>query len=120
MPVRRSFRTLTLALAGFVAVGCGPSEPKRYGVTGAVTYKGAAIPNGTITFTPDDPAVKSAGGTAIKDGKFMVAARFRVSQVDNPPGWNTARLQFDLPPGVGLAPESQERANGYRFFVNSK
>src|SRR4051812_15712596 len=64
---------LPFALASSLVAGCGPSEPKRYSVTGLVKYKGTPIPAGTITFTPEDQSLKSAGGAAIKDGKFEIA-----------------------------------------------
>lgn len=77
---------IVFLLTTFVVAGCGPSEPKRYKVIGTVKYKGQTIPNGTITFTPEDPSVKSAGGAAIKDGKFEIlqaaglyAGKYKVS-----------------------------------------
>ncbi len=78
---------LCLALFALALVaGCGPSEPKRYGVTGLVKYKGTSIAAGTVTFTPEDPALKSAGGAAIKDGRFevpqaagLLAGKYKVS-----------------------------------------
>jgi hypothetical protein len=60
--------------SALVVLGCGPSAPKRYAVSGTVSYKNAPIPNGTVTLTPADPAVKSSGGAAIKDGKFTIDA----------------------------------------------
>lgn len=67
-------RLSAVLVATTLVLGCGSSEPKRYGVTGTVTFKSAPVPNGTITLTPEDPATKSAGGAAVKDGKFEIAA----------------------------------------------
>ncbi|MBN9518540.1 hypothetical protein J0H58_08480 [bacterium] len=61
-------------VSALVVLGCGSSDPKRHAVSGTVTYKTVPISNGTITFIPDDPAVKSSGGAAVKDGKFEIAA----------------------------------------------
>lgn len=86
MPVLRYRFALAFALVSLAVASCGPSGPKRYAVTGVVKYKGQPIPNGTITFTPEDPALKSAGGAAVKDGRFEVpqaaglyAGKYRVS-----------------------------------------
>jgi hypothetical protein len=87
MPAPRLLHALPLALLAFAHVaGCGSSEPKRYAVTGLVKYKGSPIPAGTVTFTPEDPSLKSAGGAAIKDGRFevpkaagLLAGKYKVS-----------------------------------------
>ena len=52
----------------WAVVGCsGDDLPRRYPVSGTVTYKGAAVEAGTITFTPTDPSKgRSAGGTIVK------------------------------------------------------
>ena len=59
---------LPLVLIVWVA-GCGPSGPKRYRMSGNVTFDGKPVPVGEISF---DPAEKGIGGgfAPIKDGKY--------------------------------------------------
>jgi len=61
------FGCLALALA----VGCGPSAPKLYGVSGTVKYKGEPIKAGAITFRAENGAT---GGGQIVDGKYDIPA----------------------------------------------
>jgi hypothetical protein len=59
-----------LVLALLVATGCD-SGPKRYGVSGAVTYKDQPIESGIISFVPKGEPAPAAGAT-ISDGKYEV------------------------------------------------
>lgn len=62
---------LTLVIVGAVAWSDRPAaaDDKLAMVEGAITYKGVAVPNGTIIFhLPDDQFV----GAKIKDGKYRV------------------------------------------------
>ncbi len=54
-----------------VLAGCGDDTglPKRYPVTGQVTYNGTPVEKGTITFKPKDPASRAATGE-IKGGFY--------------------------------------------------
>lgn len=58
-------------LACLILTGCD-SGPRRYQVSGDVTYQGKPVPSGTIYFDPD--ATKGNDGpqgvAAIKDGKY--------------------------------------------------
>lgn len=70
-------RSWTAALSGaFVSlvVGCGDSSglPPRYVVTGKVTYNGAPVPKGTVTFEPASPDGRHASG-AITDGTYSMS-----------------------------------------------
>lgn len=72
-----SFRlsSLTLALLASLCLcfsGCSDRGPKRYRISGTVTYDGKPVPIGTVMFEPDSSKGNSgaAGLTAIKDGKF--------------------------------------------------
>lgn len=68
-PLAASFLGL-LALAS----GCGDGTglPERYPVSGTVTYKGAPVETGAITFMPVDVANgRSASGT-IEDGDYYL------------------------------------------------
>lgn len=67
---------VTLAFVIVAVAGCSDDGPKRYRVSGAVTFDGRPIPYGEVLFTPDG-AKRNAGpqGIApIKDGKFDTAA----------------------------------------------
>jgi hypothetical protein len=65
--IRRSF---AVALAAAVVLGCS-SEPKKLKVTGAVTFKGAPVGEGTIQFTGKAPG--TGGETNLKpDGTYDV------------------------------------------------
>lgn len=54
-----------------VATGCSGDRMKTYTVTGKVTYKGKAVPNGTVNFIPSGPG-PSATGELQKDGTFTL------------------------------------------------
>lgn len=63
-----------LALVGLVQAGCGdnassPVPLKK--VSGTVTYNGAPLPTGSITFMPVNGTNSAAG--EIKDGKYSLA-----------------------------------------------
>jgi len=64
-------------LAGFgllTLLGCGADEgiPTRYAVSGQVTYNGAAVPKGTISFFPEDPNSKYSATGTIVDGSYRL------------------------------------------------
>ncbi|MCA9068003.1 MAG: hypothetical protein KDA84_03735 [Planctomycetaceae bacterium] len=67
-------------LSGFVCgmvLGCGsPNDgPKRYHISGKVTYDGKPIPKGKIYFEPDDSKGNSGpqAGADIVDGEYETA-----------------------------------------------
>jgi hypothetical protein len=74
MPVVRIVACLGFLTALIVTVGCGKSEPKRYKVSGTVKWKGNPIPNGSITFLPEDTTGAAMGGAQIKDGQYEILA----------------------------------------------
>jgi hypothetical protein len=49
--VSRSFLVLCLMFSCWV--GCGPSAPPRYHLSGTITFNGQPIPKGAILFDPD-------------------------------------------------------------------
>ena len=61
---------LAAALVFTLAAGCGGDRVKTYPVTGKVTYKGKAVPNGTVNFVP--ASGPSATGELQKDGTFTL------------------------------------------------
>jgi hypothetical protein len=58
------------ALVLFLA-GCGDSGPKRYPISGHVTFKGSPIEEGIITFEPMDKSPTMDGATILK-GKYTI------------------------------------------------
>ena len=64
--------------AMLVVLGCGGDDSglgRRYKVTGKVTYKGAAVPQGTVNFIPTKPAPPEgrAASGEIKDGYYSLS-----------------------------------------------
>ena len=55
-----------------VLAGCGSDKP-RYEVTGTVTFNGAPIETGSISFVPSDPAQPPDAGP-IENGRYRVKA----------------------------------------------
>ena len=74
MRPRLAPRLLALLVGpGFLFVlGCSDDGlGKRYQVTGKVTYKGAAVESGSISFVPEAPDGHGAAGQ-IKDGTYTL------------------------------------------------
>lgn len=59
----------SICLAVMLAAGCGSGEIKRYNVAGSVTYGGAPVPAGTISFEPVGKDI-APGFATIKNGKY--------------------------------------------------
>lgn len=113
---------LVLLLGPLVlALGCGgPSEPKLVQVKGKITYKGQALPGGTVAF------LGSGGYRAVapimRDGQYSLKAPLgdvQVAVVTRTPtpekmkkGQRPAVREVNMPPGVNpksLPPEKYER-----------
>lgn len=63
-----------LCLAALAAAGCGGSNgPRKYGVSGAVTFDGKPIERGFITLQASSPPAQSEGAK-IADGAFSLTA----------------------------------------------
>jgi len=74
--MRRLVAVLAL-LTAFVLIGCaGNSGPKRYRVSGKVTYDGQPILFGDVLITPDGGKKNTGpqGIAPIRDGKFDTSA----------------------------------------------
>ena len=70
-----------LLLAAAAALGCGPSDPKLYPVSGTVTWNGQPLADGDILFVPVDGATVPDPGK-IKDGKFSFQAQAGQKKVE--------------------------------------
>jgi hypothetical protein len=55
--------------------GCAGGGPQRYAVSGEVKWRGKPLDHGGIIFLPDDPSLGASGGSAIKDGRYSIAAK---------------------------------------------
>lgn len=64
-----------LALAALAVAGCGRDYPgpKRYPISGRVSYDGEPIDMGTISFLPADAGSQCVSGGQILDGVYSVA-----------------------------------------------
>jgi len=65
---------LLVSCALVVAVGCGDGTglSKRYKVGGNVTYKGAPVEKGEISFKPVDPNLAQAATSVIENGSYQL------------------------------------------------
>jgi hypothetical protein len=74
-----------LVLSVLVALGCGDSGPKRYEISGTVTFKGSPIEEGIIQFEPMDKGPTMSGSTILNSEYFiprdkgLAAGKYRVS-----------------------------------------
>lgn len=79
---------VTLLLAG-----CGGGN-KRRPVSGTITFKGAPLESGHITFVSTTEPIGPVGGAVIRDGKFEIPADMGIE-----PG--KYRVLISSPKGVG-------------------
>lgn len=63
--------TFSLSVLAFSVAGCSDGKPPNYPLSGAITFEGKPVPEGTIMFIPSD----KRSGTAkaeIVDGKYTL------------------------------------------------
>lgn len=70
--MRLSYHIVVLLLI-LSPLGCGNSGPQQAAVSGTVSYDGAPVADGRITFVPLGDKGASAGDV-IKDGKYSIPA----------------------------------------------
>ena len=97
MLTMQSKTALTLATLLAVA-GCGDSGPRRYPVTGEVTWEGQPLPDGDILFTPPGGGVPDAGK--------IVAGEFKLRATEGPKtvAIFATRESGQVDPEMGAAP----------------
>jgi hypothetical protein len=98
-----------------VVLGCSDDESglgRRYTVKGKVTYKGAAVPHGTVNFLPTKPPPPEgrAATGEIKDGYYSLST---AGNDDGalPGDYNVAIVAMD----VDMASASSSKAEGGRI-----
>ena len=79
--------------------GCGDSGPKRYPVSGDVTWEGAPLPDGDIIFEPTDGGVPDHG--KIVEGKFDLRATAGAKKVSI----MATKAAAEVDPSMGAAPQ---------------
>ncbi len=91
--------SLLLVSPLFVAtvIGCGDDGPKRYRVTGNVTWKNGSLPAGDIVLTPIDGGLPDAG--KIENGRYSLLATAGAKQVEI----LASREEGPVDPAMGVA-----------------
>lgn len=98
---RGRWRFLDLAMLLLLsASGCGPGDGK-VAVTGTVAFDGAPMPDGYVTFTPEQGGAPAAG--AILAGKFSLRATPGAHRVEI----EASRFVGPKNPVMGLQPREQ-------------
>lgn len=102
-----------VCLAALLGAGCGPKDPLgRQAVTGTVRFRGAALDQGSIEFSPIEGGPKTAAGGPVKEGRFRIAKqqglapgtyRVRVFSADAA----AAPVQPDFPGEHGAVPRER-------------
>ncbi|WP_152049567.1 hypothetical protein [Tautonia marina] len=74
--IRRITPLAVIFTGMMIVVGCsdGTGLPKRYPVSGNVTYNGQPVETGTITFAPVDPDSRAASGTISGGSYYLTTA----------------------------------------------
>lgn len=93
---------MALLLAWPAALGCGPSGPVTYPVSGTVTFNGEPLPDGYVTLVPEDPSI-GPEGSAIANGAFSFRAREGPKKVKI----EASRFVGPMNQVMGLTPKEQ-------------
>jgi hypothetical protein len=104
--------TIALGVSAIVIVsGCVGDESglgRRYKVSGKVTYNGASVPHGTVTFVPTKPPAPEgrAATGEIKDGDYSLSTTG--NQDGALPGdYNIAIVAMDIDLASAVSPGAQ-------------
>ena len=90
---------VSLLLGGAMITGCGDAGPKRYKVTGEVTWEGAPLPEGDIILTPTDGGLPDHG--KIVAGEFQLLATEGAKEVSI----MATKAAAQVDPDMGVAPQ---------------
>ena len=69
------------SIVALLVAGCGRSGPATYRVSGAVSYNGAAVSDGSIVLLPADGHLSAEAGK-ISGGRFTMLARAGKKKVE--------------------------------------
>jgi hypothetical protein len=72
--MRRCLLSIAVVSGLLFPVGCGPSGPRFYDVSGTVVFDGRPVAVGDIYFVPENPAYGTDAGK-VRDGKFHFRAK---------------------------------------------
>lgn len=98
-----------LAVAVLSLVGCGPSGPVTYPVSGTVTFDGQPLPEGFITFVPEGDISPDAG--KIVEGKFEFRAQAGKKRIEI--NANRTKPGAKVEPSMGAVPFEQYIPEAY-------
>jgi hypothetical protein len=65
---------LLVAANGLVGCSKGPTRPKVVPVSGSIKFKGAPLPNATVTFLPEGSSPRNPFGTTDASGNFKLTS----------------------------------------------
>lgn len=89
-------------LALVILMGCGPSGPKTYQISGTVMLGDKPLPEGQISFM-DEAGKLPPAGAPIKDGKYTVAVQPGKKKVEV----TATRESGPIDSAMGQAPRKQ-------------
>ena len=124
--IRKRICCFSIAFVVLVAVlGCGDDSglPRRYPVSGKVTYNGQPLGHGNISFTSVDPNGRAASGT-ITDGRYTLTTHdpddgalpgsYKVSIMAKKTDPSKVQVKLNRPGGGALS-EAQKNAIALQF-----
>jgi hypothetical protein len=99
---------LAFSLCLVLLMGCGPSGPKKYVVTGSVTIDDQPLPQGDIVFMPADGQGIPAAAK-IQNGQYRVEVLPGKKKVEI----TATREEGAVDPAMGMVPKRQYIAAKY-------
>ncbi len=123
MIIFNTTRLPCLLLVAVVLSGCGHTGPKRYPISGHVTYKNKPVTIGIVTFVPEHGHV--AVGTIGTDGSYALQAaagtyRVAVKAVPPPPPGKDYMREEGYEPPQSLIPVKYSRLTTSGLTVEVK
>lgn len=109
----RIFTFFAMLVFGSQLIGCGPTGPVEYPVTGVVTYQGKPLPLGSIFFHPQGG--KMAVTTIDQDGRYSLkviegASRVTIQAIPPAPPGKDDPFSPDYVPPTSLIPLKYSKA----------
>lgn len=112
-----------LGLLFIAALGCGPSGPKMYEVTGTITFDGKPVQYGEIVFSPEDKKYSADGVQIQTDGSYRVRVKegahiVRIIGMKMQKSAESKREPTEDPPMESYLPEKYNAKSELRAEVN--